>query len=58
MGSLEKIIRVMIKKLKNKKNRGARLWGPSKKSLEKNFLELIFHKAPKNYTNILIGSSK
>jgi hypothetical protein len=30
MGSLEKIIRVKIKKLKNKKNRGARLWGPSK----------------------------
>ena len=59
MGSLEKIITVIIKKLKNKKNRGARLWGPSKKSLESLFSGLIFKKGQKiNYTNILIGSSK
>ena len=39
MGSLEKIIRVIIKK--PRENRGAFL-----KSLEKNLLGLIFHKAP------------
>jgi hypothetical protein len=32
--------------------------GSLEKSLEKNLLELIFHKASINYTNILKGSSK